>query len=119
MDSVATVEGKNPGRICRSDILIAVQRWRIAIISPLLPSLKMPVAPVSAAVAAKYENDFYLDSHSPQCKVFRRVNYSEECNPDGTLTERALAYKREVRCLLCIENIRIFLRSAYHADYQA
>lgn len=66
----------------------------------------MPVALVSAAVAAKYENDFYIDTQSPQGKISSRVDYSKECNPDGTLTERALAYKREVRCLLCIETFR-------------
>lgn len=59
----------------------------------------MPVAQVSASVAAKYEDDFYFDSRSPQGRTLRSVNYSQERNSDGTLTERALAYKREVRCL--------------------
>lgn len=58
----------------------------------------MPVAQVSASVAAKYENDFYFEG--PQGRTLRDVDYSQECNPDGTPTERALAYKREVRCLL-------------------
>lgn len=57
----------------------------------------MPVADVSASVAAKYENDFYLHSKDPEGKTFRGIDYGDECDLDGYLTERALAYKREVR----------------------
>lgn len=59
----------------------------------------MPVAEVSASVAAKYEKDFYFDAHSPQGRTLRGIDYSQERDPDGRLTERALAYQREVRCL--------------------
>lgn len=58
----------------------------------------MPIAEVSASVAAKYDNDFYCDAQSPQGRTLRDdINYSQECSPDGKLTERALAYMREVR----------------------
>lgn len=57
----------------------------------------MPAAHVSAAVAAKYESDFYFDTESPQGRTPRDIDYSEECDLDEHLTERALAYRREVR----------------------